>query len=663
MSARTILWLSMILLAAGCGSGGGHGVPDGADGVDGPDDRDQGDVEAETPPDGECGGVELCNGIDDDCDSLVDEDFDLMTDTFNCGTCGFACEIPNATPLCRGGICQIGECAVGFYDIDGDPYNGCEYACTSEATNETDADGSCDDGADNDCDGRIDVEDTDCAPCVPEFCNGEDDDCDSLVDEDFDLRSDPVNCGECRVFCPDRPNAHPVCVLSECDIECDAGYADLNGDPLDGCEGRCTPGSDLAENQCNGIDDDCDGDVDEGYDPYTCGFGACEADSVCVDGEQVCVPLEPSSPLDRLCDDVDNDCDGEVDEDFEPVLCVGACADSARCDNGIEVCGPRDETTDATCDGEDGDCDHETDEDYVPYRCGIGFCENLSVCEGGLEACTPLPPRSTDDATCDDIDDDCDGTQDEDYVSYDCGIGVCLGTSVCNNGVEECDSGTPPAVSDLLCDGLDEDCDGTVDEDYVVVTCGAGACANSSSCVLGVETPCAPGNDDAHEAFGGDSCVNAVYVGSVTDSPSTTIDVSGTIYPFYDNDWFRVTANDDSDNNADEFDFEIFWVTRPPEVYFDVYKGTCSDSMCIRIDDCINWYTDFYNGTCAVNPPCGEDPCRAGPDPTAGFNLCTDDTDEFYIHVYSESTTAPCVEYQFRIRNGYATPGTGCLHP
>ena len=147
------------------------------------------------------------------------------------------------------------------------------------------------------------------------------------------------------------------------------------------------------------------------------------------------------------------------------------------------------------------------------------------------------------------------------------------------------------------------------------------------------------------------------------DSPSTTIDVSGTIYPFYDNDWFRVTANDDSDNNADEFDFEIFWVTRPPEVYFDVYKGTCSDSMCIRIDDCINWYTDFYNGTCAVNPPCGEDPCRAGPDPTAGFNLCTDDTDEFYIHVYSESTTAPCVEYQFRIRNGYATPGTGCLHP
>jgi hypothetical protein len=660
MCKNIIVLMACAALAAGCGAEGKNVTPDGTDMTEIVGDGLDSDIEA-APPDGECLTYEECNGVDDDCDGRVDEDFDLTSDVWNCGACGFACDTPNATPVCRGSVCQIGECEDGFYDVDGDPYNGCEYACVPDASAESEDDGTCEDGLDNDCDGRIDVEDPDCAHCVPEFCNHRDDDCDSLVDEDFDLRSDPVNCGDCGVFCPDRPNAHPVCILGECDIECDAGHSDLNGDPMDGCEEYCTPSADPTENVCNGVDDDCDGRVDEDYEPYTCGNGACEAESVCAGGEQVCIPKEPQSPLDRLCDDIDNDCDGEVDEDFEPVLCVGACAENARCDNGIEICGPRDETTDATCDGIDGDCDNETDEDYVPYLCGMGVCENLSVCTGGRESCTELPPRAPDDATCDDLDDDCDGVVDDDYVSYACGVGVCVGTSECINGLEECNTEDPVSPNDTVCNGLDDDCDGSVDEDYVVTTCGTGLCQNTSSCSGGVETPCVPGNDDSYESFGGDSCPTAVHVGVANDNPATTIDVTGTIYPYHDDDWYRVTANDDADTSADEFNFEIFWVTRPPNVYFDVFKGNCSTSSCVRIDDCANYYTDFHNPTCTDHPPCGEDPCRATS--TAGFNTCDSDTSEYYIHVYSESTSVNCAEYTIRIRNNPTSPGTGCIHP
>ena len=72
------------------------------------------------------GAPELCDGVDNDGDLNVDEDFDLETDPANCGECGIVCEAPHATAECSGGICRIAECEEGWADCDAVYENGCE---------------------------------------------------------------------------------------------------------------------------------------------------------------------------------------------------------------------------------------------------------------------------------------------------------------------------------------------------------------------------------------------------------------------------------------------------------------------------------------------------------------------------------------------------------
>ena len=66
-----------------------------------------------------------------------------------------------------------------------------------------------------------------------------------------------------------------------------------------------------------------------------------------------------------------------------------------------------------------------------------------------------------------------------------------------------CTPGTP-AADDATCNGVDEDCDGTSDVAYVVdASCGTGECQTNntpSSCVAGAENVCTPGTPCAVDA-------------------------------------------------------------------------------------------------------------------------------------------------------------------
>jgi hypothetical protein len=442
------------------------------------------------------GAIEKCNGIDDDCDGLIDEGCDTATPPEGDADADTDADSDADTDTPDDTGCEE---QTWYQDGDGDGYGGVvSFESCDQPPGYVDNSDDCDDGDDQ------------IYPGAPEACDGVDQDCDGDIDENsssewfVDADGDGYGAGDAV------------------DVICNGDHAELV-DNADDCADDDSAVNPAATEVCDGIDNDCDGLVDDeddsldlgtadawfadgdgdGFGDASSGTLACEqpsgyvADATdCNDGS---ASIYPGAP--EYCNGSDDDCDGVTDESdaldastwyydgdgdgfgldaSAYVACEapdGYVAVGGDCDDasdqafpgGTEVCG----------DGLDNDCEGTVDGDdavdviaWYPDGDGDGYGEDgahIDSCEqpsGYVEDNTDCDDASAsrfpgNPEVCDGIDNDCDSVLPADEQDADGDL-----YAECEGDCDDADPTAYPGAAEV-CDGIDNDCDGVVPSDEI----------------------------------------------------------------------------------------------------------------------------------------------------------------------------------------------------